>query len=194
MTLNTAEKRLASRRALVPEGAVLDERSSAAAEVYRYERGPRLFALAFWGSAGRPSWHFLFRNAEERERRIGEFFESAVKALEAKAERKRKASEFRHTLKVGDVVHTSWGYDQTNVTFFEVTRVVSDKSVAIRPIRSRVEQTGTMSGRAYPRPGEFCGEETVRRVREGNIVVNAEHGHYPAFPGGAEGCFTSWYA
>lgn len=28
-----------------------------------------------------------------------------------------------HTLKVGDILDASWGYDQTNVDFYEVVRV-----------------------------------------------------------------------
>ena len=43
-----------------------------------------------------------------------------------------------HSLKVGDIVDSSWGYDQTNVNFYQVIEVVGAHTVKIREIASRV--------------------------------------------------------
>ena len=46
------------------------------------------------------------------------------------------------TPKVGDILYSSWGYDQTNIEFFKVVRV-SDFSVWIQKLGSKVvEVTG----------------------------------------------------
>jgi hypothetical protein len=50
---------------------------------------------------------------------------------------------------VGAVWYTSWGYDQTNVEFFEVVRELP-ASVVLRAIGAEVR-----GGRLYPRPGQY---------------------------------------
>jgi hypothetical protein len=52
-------------------------------------------------------------------------------------------------LSVGSVWYTSWGYDQTNVEFFEVVRTTG-ASIVLRRIGAEVQD-----GRLYPRPGEY---------------------------------------
>lgn len=51
--------------------------------------------------------------------------------------------------KPGAVWYTSWGYDQTNVEFFEVVAETRG-TVTLRRLRSEVEPTGTTSTRVYP--------------------------------------------
>lgn len=194
MRLDTKEKRAQYRAITVPKGAVRDPRSSEAAEVftYEYQSTGAFYVMAFWGSSGKPSFHYRYKSAELREVKISAFFANAGSHREYVATRRAKAAEFKHTLKVGDIVHTSWGYDQTNVSFFEVTRIVSEKSVGIREIRCTMRETGFMCGQVTANPGEFTGPEKVRRVRDGNVVVNAEYS-YSGFPG-AGPTYTSSYA
>lgn len=66
----------------------------------------------------------------------------------------------------GDVFVSSWGYEQTNVDYYEVTRT-TDKSIWVRPIRSTVVTTlGSMSGTVAPVPGDYIGAEFRRRRPE----------------------------
>lgn len=57
-------------------------------------------------------------------------------------------------VKVGDIFHTSWGYDQTNCDYFEVVRVTRC-GAELRPVRSTV--TESVRGGEYHMParGEF---------------------------------------
>lgn len=50
---------------------------------------------------------------------------------------------------IGEIWETSWGYDQTNVEFFEVVRE-SEKSLWLRRISADVRD-----GRIYPLAGEY---------------------------------------
>ena len=50
---------------------------------------------------------------------------------------------------VGDIYATSWGYDQTNVEFFEVVRVTKG-SAWLRRLCATVQD-----GRVYPDPGNY---------------------------------------
>lgn len=47
----------------------------------------------------------------------------------------RQRPDFENPVKVGDIFHWSWGYDQTNADFFQVTRV-SKRCVWVRKIGS----------------------------------------------------------
>lgn len=56
-------------------------------------------------------------------------------------------------IEVGDIFSSSWGYDQTNVDFFEVVRKTA-KMIELREIGGRITETnpGGMSGQARPDP------------------------------------------
>ncbi|EHJ8029657.1 hypothetical protein KB282_003910 [Escherichia coli] len=55
------------------------------------------------------------------------------------------------TVSVGDVFVSSWGYEQTNVNFYQVISV---------------HRTHSMSGYKTPLLNDFCGEPLKRRVRD----------------------------
>lgn len=68
-------------------------------------------------------------------------------------------------LTVGDVLQSSWGYEQTNVDFYQVTRA-TPKTVLLRPISAHREQ-GEASGNYYvvPNIGQFTGDASRYKVR-----------------------------
>ena len=64
---------------------------------------------------------------------------------------------------VGDVLVSSWGYDQTNVDFYQVV-AVTPRMITMRPIVARMESAdGGWTGQALPCPGYFVGDQTLRR-------------------------------
>ena len=68
----------------------------------------------------------------------------------------------------GAIAVSSWGYEQTNVDFYEVTRVTAS-SVWLRPIaKESVENTEMMTSRVTPRPGVFTGSEFRKKRPEGD--------------------------
>jgi hypothetical protein len=72
-------------------------------------------------------------------------------------------------VKVGDIFSASWGYDQTNVDFYEVVRLTG-ASVVVRKIASRDVGGGAAaqwSGKAVPVPGQYTGEEMTKRIITG---------------------------
>lgn len=66
---------------------------------------------------------------------------------------------------VGDILVSSWGYDQTNIDYYQVTRV-SPAMITMRPIASRQDSDdGGWTGRAVPVPGQFTGPGIRRKPR-----------------------------
>jgi hypothetical protein len=121
-----------------------------------------------------------------------------------------------HNIKIGDLFSMSWGYDQTNVNYFQVTRV-SAAGVWVREIGSQsVPGTqGFMCETVKPAKDRFldrsqwCGgygegnPETFRRIsmftssfgaKEVQPVFNFK-GRYCAFPCKEDSTtYNSWYA
>jgi len=121
-----------------------------------------------------------------------------------------------HSVKIGDMFSMSWGYDQTNVNYFQVTRLTS-KGVYVREIGAKsVEGTqGFMCESVVPNPNSFlersqwCGgfddgnPETFRKIQfsrwngpgtEASAYFNFK-GRYFARPVKVnEQTYNSWYA
>jgi len=68
-------------------------------------------------------------------------------------------------LVVNDVLSSSWGYDQTNVDFYQVTRLVGKCMVELRQIGSAREYTGGMSGTCTPCMNQFLTNKEPMRKR-----------------------------
>jgi hypothetical protein len=154
-------------------------------------------AKAYTGTSAKPEWHYRFQTMERMEKYIAEYLESRKKTLEYKQERKnkRKAPALAAVpFKVGDIFSDSWGYDQTNIDFYEVVAVKSASTIVIRQIAQDTEETGFMCGNTTPRPGEYTGERMEKRVQwyDGKAHIKSEFGWCSKWDGKPERC--SWYA
>lgn len=115
-------------------------------------------AVGFAGNAQKPTFHFRFRTPEQRTQYIEQFFQAQRRRIEERTQRRKERAAFRHNVQVGDVFYTSWGYDQTNVEYFEVVALRGKTQVLIREIAKHYESTGDMQGRSAPGPGEFLAD------------------------------------
>jgi hypothetical protein len=93
--------------------------------------------------------YYSFGTDENRRDEYIQNFMSNVKTREeAKAQRKAERKAFVNPAKIGDILECSWGYDQTNVDYYQVTKVLG-KMVEIRPIAGQhVEGSGYSHGMA----------------------------------------------
>lgn len=66
--------------------------------------------------------------------------------------------------KVGDLFYSSWGYDQTNIDFYQVTSV-KRRMVGLTPIAGNSKYDGPMSGHTSPQPNKFTGQEEMHLVK-----------------------------
>ena len=67
------------------------------------------------------------------------------------------------SMKQGDILVSSWGYEQTNVDFYEVVKVTA-KTVTLIPIERKVQLKGFMRYEATPIPGSGKGKAFRRRI------------------------------
>lgn len=130
-----------------------------------------------------------------------------------KAAPKEKVNKFG--VKVGDLFYASWGYEQTNVDFFQVIELVGTSSVRIRQVVPKMikeEATcGMAADRTYEVPteilppskhGHFVEDNEkgdLKRVTLGyqnQVVINVgRKGGYQthAYPYHGEAVYESWY-
>lgn len=131
--------------------------------VYVRERA----ATAFVGKSLKPAFHYSFRSNEHRDRHVAAWTERMDAAAKAKATRAQERRDVKHGLMKGTILSASWGYEQTNVDFYEVVRVISDKTVEIRQIASEmVSRDSAMSGHCMPCPGRYIGEVMRKRANQ----------------------------
>jgi hypothetical protein len=165
------------------------------------EREGGTFAVYLMGKSRRYA-HAQARcaSAVERDAKVTEF-EGRIQEHEAELAAKRKArceakraalESFGNPYKVGEILYNSWGYDQTNIDFYEVVEV-KGRSVMLRPVAGETTETGFMCGHKTPRPGEFCGEPMRKMIQFGTrpYLAMKYGGLYP-YEGKPVGC--SWYA
>lgn len=128
----------------------------------------RITAVAFYPKATRNSaWHYKFKSEEDRKKYIDDWFvkqaDRELSKQQWRAERTQKKTAEILNLKVGDVLVDSWGYDQTNIDFYQVVKT-GQKSFVIRKIASKRAED---SGRGYdvavmPDIDNFIGEPQVK--------------------------------
>ena len=144
-------------------------------EVYRYENSNgQPVAMAFGGKRAKPDFYFRFPSVERMEAKIEEWTANQIsRAASSKARRKEKNGG--HTLKVGDVLNSSWGYDQTNVDFYQVVEVPSKCFVIVRKISGYSESNNGPSVRVKPSRDAFISEPKRYKSGESNTISVASY-------------------
>jgi hypothetical protein len=138
--------------------------------IYTYEQNGAPYGLAFAGKSNKPLWNYRFVNEEQRRRRIEETIDSRKSHQEYKEQLRKERQEYRHTLKEGDILVSSWGYDQTNVDFYQVI-AVGEKSVKIREIGSKTVKSAQGADYVVADKDAFKGPPLLRRVGKGDSVT-----------------------
>jgi hypothetical protein len=154
----------------------------------------------------KPLFNYRFRSAE----RMAEFCKEWIERVEAninsvkqlKEQKKIAQQNMKHNFKVGQVIYNSWGYDQTNINFYQVIES-KEKSIILREIASSyvAGSEGFMSARVKPVENAFIGEPILKKVvvsvgYNGNVsyYIKAKHGCFCEYAANEEGVYSSWYA
>ena len=69
----------------------------------------------------------------------------------------RSSEEFRRSLRVGDILYSSWGWEQTNIDFYQVI-AIRGSAVDLRQLDQRTTEDSYMCGTTVPLPDVFKGK------------------------------------
>lgn len=184
----------------IPKDAQAVEHPEGLGTVYTYSKtGPGTWntcAVAYRGKTNKPVWNYSFHTQEQRDKEIADWFAGLTSSM-AEKKKYQRARETPHGLEPGAIVVNSWGYDQTNKDFYQVTKA-TPHFVVLKPLEyAELTETGFMQGYCLPAPGKFPenAEETKHhayRSEQGGVYVTFRHGSGSEWKGGKEWC--SWYA
>lgn len=180
-----------SREFYIPKGAVkvADKRSDAVAYLYTGPSG-HLCAMMFFGRRSKPEWRYRYANEASRTKAIKDGFTLRQSTTAFKAACAATAQAKGRGAEVGDILYASWGYDQTNVNFYQIVSLHGRTEATIREIGGEIEHSGDMSGRTTATKDRFIGEPKRVRLRDGRCKV----GHTYASKWDGRPLYCSWYA
>lgn len=166
--------------------------------VYVYPFAGRYGVIAYRDKAFRSDFHYTYKTDAEVDRKIEEFFNSIRQHKQAVANRRVEYNK-PHTFKVGEIVTNSWGYDQTNVDWYRVSRV-STHYVWLVPVCASLETAegcAPMSGNESVtldenlKPVDATNAKETKHKATGDYV-SMKHGSGSRYTGGS--LHSSWYA
>ena len=70
----------------------------------------------------------------------------------------------RKVPKVGDLFNSSWGYEQTNIDFYQVVRVISENTIEVRSCAGKQVSYQNLSGQVKADKGNLSGDPKTYRV------------------------------
>lgn len=158
-------------------------------------------AIFYAGKSSKPLFYTQFMTEESMKKKIVSTISNLMDWEDKKAER-REARKAPHTLKIGDILYTSWGYEQTNVDFFQVVDLPSKCFAELRKIKSELipsEGLSPMAGKVVGLKDKFCeysdydrNVSIKRKVSSSNTVHISGCQTAWLWDGNAKYC--SWYA
>lgn len=166
--------------------------------IYQYEKAGRPSIAIFWGRSQKPRfWHY-FKTADQRTEFLCKMMEIEGRDQARQREKAEEKKNWKNPYKVGDILYSSWGYDQTNVDFYQVTRTTAKGVYLIQIGQKEVE--GTYQGdscKVIPDPSRKGRdpEEFFRRVSTyGNhrVSIDSVANAYP-YNEKDGGIFKSWW-
>jgi hypothetical protein len=118
---------------------------------------------------------FRFKTMDQCLESLEEELNRYKKGIEAKARRKeetkiRKAEEAAK-VQVGDIFHSGWGFEQTNVDFYQVVEKPSKSTVVLKKIAYETVKTiSWASENVRPIKDSFLSGETFTKRLSGNWI------------------------
>ena len=128
----------------------------------------RFLVMAFKNKAAKPAFYYSFKTQEQKERHIAKWAADEIKKIKHKQERKAEQKKLQENalelVNIGDVFRSSWGYEQTNVDYYQVIAVKGKSTVTLREIAADVVYNGNDTGTKKPIKDSFIGDEFDKRI------------------------------
>ena len=134
---------------------------------YFFEVGGKPCAMGFQRRGLKPVFRYRFNDDANRQKFVDDWVASAARQL---AEKQRKPLIASEHVSVGDVLRASWGYDQTNVDFYQVVDLVGKSTVVIREISNKL----VASDQVMPIRDSFTSEPFKKRINKyGGLKISS---------------------
>lgn len=125
------------------------------------------WAKPYWLELNQNPDSFFKQQAQEALRSIVRIKEKITNLENIKNELNKKSEPNENNYKVGDILVNSWGYDQTNIDFYQIISTTK-KSIKITEIGAKLdkEHSNSYEDALKPNKGSFLGKEiTITRSK-----------------------------
>lgn len=156
---------------------------------------PKPVAIFFTGKQSKPTFHYSFKDVESMKKKINETISRLMSWEDMKAARKEERKNEVSEVKVGDLFVSSWGYEQTNVDFYQCVETKGKRTFVIRPISGKMTNKSTGNGMACfmtPVKDAFLDPEKYPPLTKSSFNLTS----YSSLSKTTEGSehYCSWYA
>lgn len=136
--------------------------------VYVFERGGKVFARGYRGRAKKAAFYSRFTSEESRTGFVAKWMGDRS-ANQQETEDRRKLTP--RAVEIGDILYDSWGWEQTNVSYYKVLELVGNHSVIIIEVGHIADYDNVkMSGTCTPDIDIEIGKPFTRRVSNGTCI------------------------
>lgn len=151
--------------------------------------------LIFAGRSDKPEKTYRYDSKEKALEAAFSKLKNKINVLQDKeakrSEHRQNAAEKANEYEIGDVLYNSWGWEQTNIDFYQVVGKKGKMTLIIRPIAADIDYDGqAMGGTTTPKVDQFTGEEMSVRVN-GSGGINLPHGWTGKLEKNADGSYQS---
>lgn len=158
----------------IPDNARKIEDKLCGAVAYLYERNGHPCALVYPTPKHTKAQSYRFQRLERRQEWVAAQLVSARKIFEYKATRQAERKAVRakpNSLEIGHILVSTWGYEQTNVTFYQVTAKPSKCFVEVRRIgNNHVTDGANYTGTVIPDLDKASGDPIRVRADASNTL------------------------
>ena len=155
---------------------------------------------------------FVFKTIEEAADYLDKAIQSIEKRIQSELERKQQRDAINKSIvasehfKVGDIIVNTWGYEQTNVNFYQVTEVKNKMITVVSIYGKRVENSEQANGMAcdvVPDKDNFIPEDAsfyqkynlrLKPVYNNNIFICNRDSYFDMHKWDGRPQYNSWYA
>ncbi len=158
----------------------------------------KLSAIGYSGNRSKHDFYFQFRSKKSMKEYLDDYMARMIRhAKEDAIEKAKRAAELKKPcgLNPDDILVSSWGYEQTNVNFYQVISV-KNRTVKMREIALKTDGeswAGAMSDHVVPVKDAFLERAEVMTKRVGiGDSVKLDYGYAGKWDGRPR--YRSWYA
>lgn len=133
----------------------------------------RYVATAFVGRSAKPALDYYYTSPAARASAVGRLVSGRRAHEERKAQRKAaERAPLAQPVKVGDIFAASWGYDQTNVDFYEVIAIRGTCTVDIVKIGNADAGTDRVTADRLLRGNVYTGKRVRNCGGDARITID----------------------
>ncbi len=125
----------------------------------------------------------IFFNIEKQKK---ELLKLNIESYEKKNEQEKKAINFLESIRVDDIFYSSWGYEQTNIDFYQVISK-KQKTVILRALKGIItDYTGNMTGAKIAQKNDFKDEILIKKIVKNDYIKLSSYEYLKKWDGVAK--------